>query len=94
MVYTLVQINCQDFDKWWSIFQSSIDLRRSFGSLGVQVYRNPSEPCSAVILGEYSDLEKAKQLFQSQEYRQAIQQAGVVGIPDIKFLEKVGQLAA
>ncbi len=46
----------------------------------MQVFRAQGEPGAAVILAEYADLEKAKSMFQSREYRQAIQHAGVIGI--------------
>jgi len=94
MVKTLVLVRCEDFEKWWKVFEESSDLRKSFGSQGVQVFRVKGEPGTAVILADYADLEQAKSLFQSQEYRQAIQHAGVIGIPEVRFLDKAGQLAA
>jgi len=94
MVHTLVHVKCEDFDKWWKVFQESSNLRKSFGSQGVQVFRIQGEPDAAVILAEYADLEKAKSMFQSQEYRQAIQHAGVIGIPEVRFLNEAGKLAS
>ncbi|OGO32828.1 MAG: hypothetical protein A2Z16_03905 [Chloroflexi bacterium RBG_16_54_18] len=94
MVHTLVLVKCEDFEKWWAVFQESSNLRKSFGSQGAQVFRVQGEPGAGVILAEYADLEKAKSMFQSQEYRQAIQHAGVIGIPEVRFLDEVGKLAA
>jgi len=94
MVHTLILVKCDDFEKWWKVFQESSTLRKSFGSQCVQVFRVQGEPGAAVILAEYADLEKAKSMFQSQEYRQAIQHAGVIGIPEVRFLDEVGKLAS
>jgi uncharacterized protein (DUF1330 family) len=47
-----------------------------------------------VLVAEYENLEKARQLFQSQEYREAIKRAGVSGPPEISFLNEVDRLSA
>jgi hypothetical protein len=45
-----------------------------------------------VILFEWESLEKAHQFAQSDELRQAMQRAGVIGMPDLYFLEQVEEL--
>jgi hypothetical protein len=51
-------------------------------------------PNEVLILGEYEDLEKASQMFQSPEFRETTQRAGVVGRPEVTFLEDAGRLPA
>jgi hypothetical protein len=48
----------------------------------------------AVIFGEYEDLEKVRQMFQSQEFRETAKRAGLSGPPEVTFLEQVDQLPA
>jgi hypothetical protein len=52
------------------------------------------KPNEALIFGEYEDLEKVRQLFQSPGFREATKRAGVSGPPEVIFLEQVDELPA
>ena len=94
MPYTLVRIRFEEYEKWKTVFTEASPLRKSYGSKGVRVFRNANEPDEVLILGEYEDLEKARQLFQSPEFRAATQRAGVFGAPDVKYLDETAHLPA
>ena len=94
MPYALVRITFEDYGKWKAVFDEAATLRKVYGSQGVRVFRSVDKPDEAVILGEYEDLEKARQLFQSQELRATTQRAGVVGPPEVDFLDEVDRLLA
>lgn len=94
MAYTLVRITVEDFAKWKTVFEESATLRKSYGSKGVRIFRSVDKPNNVVLVAEYANVEQARQLFQSAEYREAIKRAGVVGPPDITFLDEVEQLPA
>lgn len=94
MSYALIRIKFQDYAKWRAVFDEASSFRKTYTSKGVRIFRPVDKPDEAVILGEYGDLEKARQLFQSAEYRTAIQNAGVVEMPEVSFLDEVGQLSA
>jgi heme-degrading monooxygenase HmoA len=76
------------------VFDEAASLRQSYGSKGVRVLRNLDQPKEVVIVGDYEDLERARQLFQSPEFRAAIQRAEVIGRPEVSFLEEVDRLPA
>jgi len=44
------------------------------------------------VLGKYKDLDQAREMFQSQEFRDATQKAGVVGAPEVTYLDNVAKL--
>jgi heme-degrading monooxygenase HmoA len=94
MPYALVRITFEDYQKWRAVFDEAATLRRAYGSKGVRVFRSVGKPNEAVILGEYEDLEKARQLFQSQEFREATKRAGVSGPPEVSFLDEVASAPA
>jgi heme-degrading monooxygenase HmoA len=94
MPYTLVRITVEDFDKWKLVFEEAAALRQSYGSVGVQVFRVVDKPNEVVLVGEYENLEHARQLFQSQEFREVTKRAGLVGPPDVTFMIQVDQLPA
>lgn len=94
MPHVIVRISFEDFAKWKSVFDEAQSMRKSYGSKGVRVFRNIEKPDQAVIVGEYEDLAKARQMFQSQEFREATRRGGVSGPPEVTFLEDAGQLPA
>jgi heme-degrading monooxygenase HmoA len=94
MSWVLVQIKFEDFARWKAAFEAASSLRKTYGSIGVRVFRNADKADEAVVLGEYEDLEKARQLFQSQQFRDALKRAGVSGPPQLTFLHHVDQLPA
>jgi len=94
MIYVLVRFTVEDLAKWMPVFEEAGMLRRNFGSMGVRAFSKTDSPNEVVILGEYADIEKARQMFQSQEFREATARAGVQGRPDVTFLNEVIQLSA
>jgi heme-degrading monooxygenase HmoA len=94
MTYTVVRVTFQDYAKWKEVFDEAGSLRKAYGSKGVRVFRNIDQSNEAMLVAEYEDLEKARQLFQSPEFREATQRAGLLGPPDVYFLDEVDQLPA
>ncbi len=94
MTYVLVRFSVEDLAKWKPVFEEAAALRRNFGSMGVRAFSRAENPNEVVILGEYADKEKAMQMFQSQEFREATQRAGVKGLPEVTFLDEVVNLSA
>ena len=92
MTYVLVRLTVEDLGKWKPAFEEASALRKSFGSIGVRAFSATDSPNEVVILGEYSDIDKARQLFQSQEFREATARAGVKGPPEVTFLNAVVEL--
>lgn len=94
MTHVLVRLTVEDLAKWQPVFEEAASLRQEFGSRGVRVFSLAANPNEVMILGEYEDEEKARQMFQSQEFREATKRAGVIGIPDVAFLNQVVDLPA
>ncbi|HJS29584.1 MAG TPA: hypothetical protein VJ768_08175 [Anaerolineales bacterium] len=92
MSYTLVRVKFEDYEKWRVVFDEAASLRKSFGSLGVRVFRIADKPDEAIILGEYQDMERARHLFNFPEFRIVTQRAGLVEPPDVDFLIDSGSL--
>ncbi len=94
MAHVLVRITVEDVAKWKSVFEEAASIRKKFGSMGVQALGNVDKPNEVLILGEYADVAQARQLFQSQELREAMQRAGVKGPPELTFMNEVVNLPA
>jgi len=94
MTYVLVRFTVEDLAKWKPVFEEAASLRKSFGSMGVRAFSKADSPNDVIIIGEYEDPARASQLFQSQEFRDATKRAGVLGPPEVTFLDEVLNLPA
>jgi quinol monooxygenase YgiN len=94
MPHVLVHVSVKDQSAWKKGFEQAGALRKKFGSLGVNAFAKVDDPNEIYIVGEYKDLEQARQMFQSQEFRDATQAAGLTKPPEVTFLFDVLKLAA
>lgn len=92
MPYMLVRHNVVDYENWKPIFEEHGSTRRESGSKGGLLFRNADDPNEVVILLEWDDLENARQFAQSEDLREIMQRYGVIGQPDIYFLEEVEEV--
>ena len=94
MVQLLIRHKVKDFAKWKPVFDEHAAKRKANGSKGGRLFHSAKDPNEVVILFDWEDVGKARQFAESQELRQAMERAGVVGKPDLYFLEEVEKVSA
>lgn len=94
MQYVLVIHKVEDYEKWKPIYDENTDARRDNGSKGAHVLRNADNPNEVVILFEWDSLDNARKFYESKGLRDKMQSAGVMGKPEIRFLEGIGKTSA
>jgi uncharacterized protein (DUF1330 family) len=87
MPYILIRHKVEDYSKWKPVFDEHGATRKASGSKGGYLLRNIDDANEVVIFMEMDDLEKARQLVQSEDLRQAMERSGVADQPDIYFLD-------
>ena len=87
--HTLVRHKVKDFDTWKQGFDASADLRRSHGAEKGHLFRNADNPDEVFILLHWDDMASARAFSHSEELREAMEESGVVGRPDVFFLDEV-----
>ena len=93
MQYALVRHKVADYPKWKPVFDEHDSTRKANGFKGHQLFCNADDPNELIILLEVDDLEKARQLVQSADLREAMQRSGVADQPDIYFLDEVERVS-
>jgi quinol monooxygenase YgiN len=88
MATTLIQHKIKNYAEWKNVFDSVAGLRTSSGELSAQIYRDASDPNSITVLNKWSSMENAQKFTQSPELKAAMEKAGVVGKPNISFLNE------
>lgn len=89
MVHVLIRHKVSDFNHWMSVFDSVHDMRRAGGELGARLFRTPGDPQELNLLCEWESLEQARQFFQAPALKNTMRLAGVVGRPDIEYMEEI-----
>ncbi|WP_232688348.1 antibiotic biosynthesis monooxygenase [Halobacterium zhouii] len=78
-----------DFDAWRENFDQNDSLRTEHGQRGYQIFRSSDDPEDVVVLFEWDDRENARKLFESDEMRGRLADAGVEGQPELSYFEQV-----
>lgn len=88
MAAAILAIEVEDYDKWRPRFDGMAEVRREHRIRDGHVYRDVANPnmITVVIEGDLSDLQAYSQ---SQALKEAMAEAGVVGPPDLSFVNEV-----
>ena len=85
----LVRHNVMDYAKWKSVYDQHAATRKASGSKKAHLFRSSDSPNEIIILFEWDDLGKARKFAQSEDMIETMKLAGVIGKPDIYFLEEI-----
>jgi heme-degrading monooxygenase HmoA len=91
MSYILVHHNCEDFAKWKKAFDNHSAMRAQYGSKGGKVFQSANNPNELFVLLEWDSLENLQKFAQSDTLKSGMQEAGVVGMPAIYFLDEAAE---
>ncbi|HWO72187.1 MAG TPA: antibiotic biosynthesis monooxygenase [Dehalococcoidia bacterium] len=91
MATMLVRFKVQDYDAFRPQFESGAETRKRFGCTGTHLFRNLDDPNEVTINLQWDTLENARRFLASDERRQALQRAGVIGEPEVWFVEDAGR---
>lgn len=87
----LARFKVADYEKWREVFVSKAELRQSFGCTGTHIFYNAKDHGDVIINLQWDSEENATRFQNSDEMKQAMQEAGVVGPPEFIFLEDGGR---
>lgn len=93
MSYVLTQFRVKDFAQWKVVFDEFVPIRKRYGSKGAVAYRVRGNLDDVVVLTEFADMDRATELYASQDFKDAIERAGVIGTENIVLLEQVDRLS-
>ena len=88
MAHILVHHKVEDYNKWKPVFDGHGSFRSENGSNGDRVFRSANDPNEIFILFDWDTIENAQKFTQSDALKEAMKEAGVVGMPEIHFVEE------
>jgi len=90
MITLYVRQTAVNFAQWKEVFDSHLAARQAGGATAeVLILRNVDEPQEIVVLLGWRDLRQARLFSQSVSWQMALREMGVVGVPEVLFLEGV-----
>ncbi len=87
MVHILVRHKVADYNRWKEAFDSHLTARKHAGETGFRLFHNLEDPRDVFLLLDWQSAEEAKKFMNSAELRDAMQKAGVMGAPEVQYLE-------
>ena len=89
MVHVTVCHRVEDYGKWKQKFDEDSAVRKANGCQGGKLYQGAGEPNLVSIAFEWDTLENLQKFLHSDELKRKMEDAGVVGAPEVHILEKV-----
>ena len=86
-VTVIVSLKVEDFDKWHAAF-SSLSSKREEAGIYAKGHRNIDDKSNAVVIGAVPSKEVFLEIFTSPELQELQKSIGVLGPPEVKFLEE------
>ncbi|MHB1345597.1 MAG: cyclase [Thermoleophilia bacterium] len=86
MAHILVRNTVKDYDTWKQSFDKHSPMRKAAGSSGGRLFQSADNPNDVLLILEWDDVEKAREFAGSAQLREAMEEAGVVGQPEVRYL--------
>lgn len=85
---TIMKHQVASFKEWKPIFDDNQPLRRRFGGNNEHVYQEANHPENVVVMVDWNSKADAEKFSQSPELKEVMQKAGVLGTPQVFFIEQ------
>ena len=87
MVYLNIRHTVADYETWRPFFDADEARRRAAGATGVnQVYRDMDDPNTITAVLEWDNAENGRKFMNDPALREALQKAGVIGMPAVRAI--------
>jgi heme-degrading monooxygenase HmoA len=91
MAHLFVHHKVEDYKKWKPVFDEHGAYRSKNGSKGGKVFCSSSDPNDVFVLLEWDSLVNLKKFVESDQTKEAMQNAGVIGMPEIYFVDEIAE---
>jgi hypothetical protein len=88
MIYLYVRQTVGDYARWKEVFDNHLAARQAGGATHeALVLRNIDDPQEIIVILGWRDLRQARTFSESVSLEMAMRKMGVVGLPEVRFLE-------
>lgn len=94
MAHVIVKHTVEDFGKWKPIFDEDQSRRSRAGSKGAHVYRDAENPNALTIVMSFDSHDQAHAFANDPVLAETMGKAGVIGRPEVSFLDLIDTQSA
>ena len=88
MAQLLIKHKVKDYAAWKKVFDGFIETRRAGGEKSYKIMHPENDGNDLLAIFEWDNLENAKKFAGSSQLKQTMGNAGVIGQPEVYFLEE------
>ena len=89
MITVLVTHEIKNYSDWRKVFDADEVNRSKAGFKSTGVFHSVDNPNMITIIGEVPNLEAINEFMANPELKVAMEKGGVIGVPDVKILNKI-----
>lgn len=87
MVHVIVRHKVADYGQWKQVYDSHLNSRMAAGETGSRVFHSVEDPRELTVFSDWDSVEHARQFLRSDTLKAAMQKAGVMGDPEISYVQ-------
>ena len=87
MIHVIIRHKVADYGRWKEVFDAHLSTRKANGEIAFRLFLSVEDPRDVTLVMDWDGLDRARRFAASEDLKQAMQKAGVVGEPEIRFLE-------
>jgi heme-degrading monooxygenase HmoA len=87
MIHVIIRHKVADYGQWKQVFDSHLNSRMAAGENGSRVFHSLEDPRDVTVFSDWDSIEHARRFIGSDDLKAAMKKAGVVGDPDINYLQ-------
>ena len=92
MIDVWVRAKTKDFTDWKPVFDSNMAARMAAGEISHRIFYNADNTTDVFIFFEWESRAKADGYFHSEIAKKSMAESGLLGSPEIVFVEEMRQL--
>jgi hypothetical protein len=87
MIHVIIRHKVADYGRWKEAFDAHLNARKAGGEMGHRLLLSVDDPRDVTVVLDWDRLDRARRFASSDDLKQTMQKAGVLGEPEIRFLE-------
>lgn len=89
--WLVVTHKVENFERWKPVFESTAELKRGYGWKQSWVFAIDGDRNNVLVMEEFGSMERARAFASSPDLKAAMGKAGVMGPPEIRFVNMVAR---
>jgi hypothetical protein len=89
MITVILTHEVKNFSDWMKVYDADAENRVKAGLHISSMYRSVDNPNMITLVGEAPGMDAVKGFMSNPDLKAAMEKGGVIGVPDVKLLNKV-----